>query len=446
MLPNPYCPSKARICLSHYLDQQGAQLPKTLRKRTLKDGTVQHYAVRGRLVSDGAEKTLWALIRLAIKEALELRKTPMLAESADAATPPPVAVNSEELARTSVRGLRVSGRTIRNHIAEGLQAGILLRKKFRGRQHDYYVWVNPRFLWEMPQEAEKTTLAADFQATGNGGATLPPGTNFPPKGVHEPDKATEIETGLVDKLPTVSTLTQPIQHQATHSGYTGLLPAGEKAAPGPQTPLDAPNVPPTPSAPTAPPASAPGPKTRLARRQHDMVREAWWAFQREVYGPRHMRFSEEQGRLALNAAYFGIYGGFPADWPLRYQERYHEQVLERIGLVAAYFARNPEKYPPMPYAEHVPGKGYFDKENERGFIGTMKWYQTHLMHRQQRALADALRRARRELRQHALGMAAKKVQAKTTLELFRFHEQRLRQLGPQALERFYQHFSRPVVA
>jgi hypothetical protein len=123
MLPNPYCPSKARICLSYYLDQQSAQLPKTLRKRTLKDGTVQHYAVRGRLVSDGAEKTLWALIRLAIKQALELRKTPLLAESADAATPPPVAVNSEELARTSVRGLRVSGRTIRNHIAEGLQAG-----------------------------------------------------------------------------------------------------------------------------------------------------------------------------------------------------------------------------------------------------------------------------------------------------------------------------------
>jgi hypothetical protein len=290
------------------------------------------------------------------------------------------------------------------------------------------------------------TLTTDFQAAQSGVASLPPGTNFPPKGVHELGKATEIETGLVDKLPTDSTLAQPVRNQATHSGYTGLLPAGEKGAPGPETHLDAPNAAPTPSVPAAPLVSTLGPRTRLARRQHDMVREAWWAFQREVYAPRGMRFSEEQSRLALNAAYFGIYGGFPDDWPLRHQERYHEQVLERIGLVAAYFARNPEKYPPMPYAEHVAGKGYFDKENERGFIGTMRWYQTHLLHRQQRALADALRRARREMRQHALGAASKKVQAKTTLELFRFHEERLRQLGPQALERFYQHFSRPVVA
>ncbi|MDO7876014.1 hypothetical protein Q5H93_14820 [Hymenobacter sp. ASUV-10] len=431
---------------SQFIDRQSEKLHKVWRKRTLKDGTVQHYAVRPSILSDGAEKTGWALIRLAIRAVLELRKTPLLAQELASGDPPPLAVNSEELARTGVRGKRVAGRTIRNHITELLQAGILLRKKFRGRQHDYYVWVNPRFLWETPQEAEKTTPQADFQATGNGVATLPPGTNFPPKGVHEPVKATEMETGHVDKLLPVSTLAQPIQHQATHSGYTGLLPADEKAAPGPETPPDASQAAVTPSESVAPPASAPGPKTRLARRQHDMVREAWWAFQREVYGPRNMRFSEEQGRLALNAAYFGIYGGFPADWPLTYQERYHEQVLERIGLVAAYFTRNPEKYPPMPYAEHVAGKGYFDAENERGFIGTMKWYQTHLMHRQQRAMAEGLSRARREMSQHLRGVAPKKVQSKTTLELYRYHEQRMRTISPQALERFYQHFSRPVVA
>ena len=100
----------------------------------------------------------------------------------------------------------------------------------------------------------------------------------------------------------------------------------------------------------------------------------------------------------------------------------------------------------MPYAEHVAGAGYFDEANQRGFIGTMAWYTTHLAHRQQRALADGLKRARRELRQHAQGTAPKRVQAKTTLELYRYHEQRLQKLGPQALDRFYQHFARPVVA
>jgi hypothetical protein len=447
MLPIPHCPSKSRITFSQFIDEQGAKLPMVVRTRTLKkDGTVQHYAVRPSLISDGAEKTGWAILRLAIKAVLELRKTPLLAEAGDGATPPPVALNSEELCRTGVRGKRVSARTIRNHIDELLQAGILLRKQFRGRQRDYYLWVHPRFLWETPAMAEKTAPAPVFQQGQFATLSPPNGTNFPPKGVHELVKATEIETGPVDKLLPVSMPAQPVQNQATHSGYTGLLPASEKGAPGPETTPDGANAPAIPSTSVAPVAAPERPKTRLARRQHDMALEAWWAAQRELYGPRGITFTEQQGLLALQAMYQGVYGGFPADWPLTHQERYHEQVLERIGLAAAYFARNPEKYPPMPYAEHVPGAGYFDAENQRGFIGTMQWYKTHLHHRQQRALADGLRRARRELRQHAQGTAPKKVQAKTTLELYRFHEERMRQLGPNALERFYQHFSRPIMA
>jgi hypothetical protein len=50
------------------------------------------------------------------------------------------------------------------------------------------------------------------------------------------------------------------------------------------------------------------------------------------------------------------------------------------------------------------------------------------------------------VRQHAQGTAPKRVQEKTTLELYRYHEERMRKLGMGALERFYTHFSRPVVA
>jgi hypothetical protein len=99
----------------------------------------------------------------------------------------------------------------------------------------------------------------------------------------------------------------------------------------------------------------------------------------------------------------------------------------------------------MPYAEHVAGAGYFDAANTRGFIGTLKWFATHLAHRQQRALADGLRRARRELRQHAQGTAPSGCRP-NPLELYRYHEQRLQKLGDAALERFYQHFARLVTA
>ena len=459
MLPLPYCPSKARVALSEFIDQRSAALPKTTRTRTLKartrkDGTVvpartEAYQVRASILSDGAEKTAWALIRLALKAVAEVRAVPLLQLEAASAAPlvaPPVSTNSEALCRTSVRGKRVAGRTVRNHLAEMKAAGIVTRTQFRGRQRDYQVWINPKFLWETgekaAQRAEKPRVAkAAFSA-------LPPpkATNFPPKGVHEPLQATEIETGQVDKLLAQRGQAPPAGSQATPSGYTGQPAPSVEAAQAPKEATGrAADTVPTLETKTA--ATRPlGPKTALATRQRNMVLEFWWAAQRELYAPLNQLFTEEQGRLACNAIYFGVYGGFSPDWPLHQQEKYHEQALERLGLAAGYFARNPAKYPPMPYAEHVEGAGYFDAANEKGFVGTMKWYATHLAHRGQRALADGLRRARRELRQHAQGTAPKRAQAKTTLELYRYHENKMRQLGPHALDRFYQHFARPVVA
>jgi hypothetical protein len=458
MLPVPYCPSKARIALSEYIEQRSAQLPKTWRTRTLKartrkDGTLvpartEQYAVRGSILSDGAEKTAWAFIRLALKAVGEVRKVPLLLDATPAGelTPPPVATNSEAICRTSVRGKRVAGRTVRNHLAEMKAAGIITRMQFRGRQRDYYVWINPLFLWEAGEKAAQTAEKPPFQQAAFSALQPPEGTNFPPKGVHEPSQATEIETGEVDKCIAQRGQAQPGVQQATPSGYTGQPVRPAEAAPATKQgtggaadavgPLEA----------KTPPTGPQGPKTVVAKRQRDMVLEFWWAAQRELYAPLNQLFTEEQGRLACNAIYFGVYGGFPADWPLHQQERYHEQALERLGLAAGYFARNPHKYPPMPYAEHMEGAGYFDAANTKGFVGTMAWYATHLVHRGQRALADGLRRARRELRQHALGTAPKRAQAKTTLELYRYHEERLRKLGPQALERFYQHFARPAAA
>ena len=466
MLPIPYCFSKARIALSEYIDRRSATLPKTtrtrtLKARTLKDGTLvpartETYAVRGSILSDGAEKTAWALIRLGLKVVAEVRSVPLLLDAASpgASTgvsaaplaPPPVSTNSEALCRTTVRGKRVAGRTVRNHLAEMKRAGIVTRVQFRGRQHDYQVWLNPQFLWENSEKPAETTQKPRFQPAAFAAVAPPKGTNFPPKGVHEPLQATEIETGQVDKLLAQRGQEEPGVQQATPSGYTGQPAHPGQAAQAPKKGTGAANDAVLPAKPVTPAVGAPGPKTRLAQRQRNMALEFWWAAQKELYAPINQLFTEEQQRLALNTIYFGVYGGFPADWPLHQQEKYHEQALERLGLAAGYFARNPHKYPPMPYAEHVEGAGYFDAANQKGFIGTMAWYKTHLAHRGQRALADGLRRARRELRQHALGTAPKRAQAKTTLELYRYHEAKMRQLGPPALERFYQHFSRPAVA
>ena len=459
MLPIPYCPSKARVTLSEFIDQRSAALPKTtrtrtLKPRTLKDGTVvpartDCYQVRGSILSDGAEKTAWALIRLALKAVAEVRGVPLLLLEAASDAPlaaPPVSTNSEALCRTNVRGKRVAGRTVRNHLAEMKRAGIVTRTQFRGRQRDYQVWINPEFLWEAGEKPAQTAEKLRFEKAAFSAVQPPNGTNFPPKGVHEPIQATEIETGNVDKLVAQRSPAGPDTNQATPSGYTGQPGQPDDAAQATKKSTGgAPDVVLS-SEPPAPAAAPQGPKTQLAERQRNMILEFWWAAQRELYAPRGQKFTEEEQRQALNAIYFGVYGGFGAGWTLSQQEKYHEQALERLGLAAGYFARNPYKYPPLPYAEHLEGCGYFDAANKKGFVGTMAWYATHLAHRGQRALADGLRRARREMRQHAQGTAPKRAQAKTTLELYRYHENKMRELGNPALDRFYQHFSRPVVA
>lgn len=444
MLPAPFTYSKSRLALSQHLEARSAALPPTTRTRTLKKtGAVQEYEVRASIISDGAEKTGWALVRAALATVAQVRQVPALAGDYDAATPPPLSTNSEALCRAQNRGRRVSARTVRNHLAELEAAGVITKRKFRGRRHDFQVWINPEFLWNTAGKAAEAPVSGFQKSTAYDAITPVSGTNFPPKEVHELLATEEIETGPVDKL-----LGVPAQAagQATPSGYAGLpakpgTPARgqKKAAGGAAAPAPAP----TPPAAQAP---ASGPKSALAQRQADMCRELWWAAQREIYGPADRRFTDEQSRKALKAIWYGVYGGFADDFHRIKWERYHEQALERIGLAAGYFRRNPEKYAPTPWAEHTPGTGYFDSANERGFQGTLAWYTTHLAHRLNRASAEGLRRARRELRQHTQGTAPKRVQAKTYLDLFRYHEDKFRRMGEQALNRFYQHFSRPVVA
>ncbi|MBH8567547.1 hypothetical protein KB206_01530 [Microvirga sp. STS02] len=284
MLPIPYCPSKARVALSEFIDERSAALPKTWRTRKRKDGTVQQYAVRGSIISDGAEKTGWALIRLALKAVAEVRSIPLLLEAASDAplVPPPVSTNSEALCKTTVRGKRVAGRSVRNHIGELERAGVITRKLFRGRRHDYQVWVNPEFLWETGEKPAKMAPAASFQKAAFSPVEPPLGTNFPPKGVHEPIQATEIETGNVDKLVAQRSPAGPALNQATPSGYTGQPAQPCEAAPAPKKGSGGANDVVLGSGTTAPVAVPHRPKTRLAERQRNMILEFWWAAQREL--------------------------------------------------------------------------------------------------------------------------------------------------------------------
>lgn len=203
------------------------------------------------------------------------------------------------------------------------------------------------------------------------------------------------------------------------------------------------------SGPSALAAPGTGQKKHLPEWQQEMVRDFWAIAWRDLYHPRGQNFTPDEQRKALNAIYLGVYNGFGEHWeqlPPHAQKRYHDVALERLGLAAAYFRRNLHKYPPLPWAEYLPGAGYFDAENARGFVKTWEWHEQQRVHRMQRATAEGLRKARRVFTQHCLGKAPQRYQQKSTLDLYRFFETQFKKLGQPALHRFRLYFDTPPVA
>jgi hypothetical protein len=436
--------SQARRRLSEFIEAKSDGIPPTVRTRKVKNREgeefIQSYAVSGRAICDGAEKTIWAIYRLAIKGMEQLRRVPELTlDDACVSDLPPVATNCKELCKAKVRGMRVSDRTIRSHINAGLKLGVFVKKKFRGTKANFYVWVNPDFLRaclvDNPKNAVQNAVEAVPASNAEGRISTPESTMFPLNKLLE-QFSKEIETGNVEKL---------LLHEAPDAGGQGNKREkrgesdGKKGTGGPgaaserrtggEMPAEA-----------AAAMLANRPKAALSTRQRDMVQEATLAAWRVLYTPRGVTFNDDQYRKFLNTVWAGVYGGFPADWPVANQLRYHEQVLERIDMVAGYFARNPSKYPPLPYAEYVAGTGYFDAENPQGFIKTQEWWAKQQTNRINRKIAEALKSARREWRQHLHGNGPKKVMKRSLLELFRYHENRFKQWGSAALEKFYQNF------
>jgi hypothetical protein len=154
-------------------------------------------------------------------------------------------------------------------------------------------------------------------------------------------------------------------------------------------------------------------------------------------------FNAEAERLAKNAiwqdVFFGFQEGGPSDWL-----SWMPGLQRRVELAAAYLQRNPSHYPPLPYAEVVNGRGYFDVDNQRGFAGTRAWWLKEQKRKGQGALERALDEAVLELGQRQrldAGQqrvtASKRARQKELPELHRFHQTKLfRMGGDDALHRF----------
>jgi hypothetical protein len=424
LLPLPYTPSAAQRQLTAYLKKLKSALPAQVRTRTIK-GVQQHYLVQPKACSDGARTTARLLCVYGVEVVVQLRRVPLLLEEAtDAApehrTPPPISTNCEALARA--RG--ISARAVRDHLQELLKIGVITRKNNRGWQANFELFLAPALVWQKEppaaQEGPKKRQYAPSQPSEVR-------TNFPPILVQDRQDTRKVEIGQVEKLVTPPAPAGP----GELTGNTGPQQAPKPAPPRPTTPRQ-----------TTKAGQGGAAAAHLQAEQLGRVTQAWHYAQKRLYSGR--KFTEYEHERAREAIWYGTYGGFglsatPAEW-----ERYHNEVLHRIDLVARYLERHPEKSLPSPYAEFVKGAGYFDAENARGFAGTDAWLARAEATNRERSITRALLKARQQLKAHRLGIAPKRVQAMTNVQLFRYHETKLRAFGPDVLQRYYAQVANPT--
>ncbi len=419
MLPLPYTPRAAYGKLAQHLRQLRAQGPPVLRTRTV-NGIQAQYHVRPKAISDGAQATMRVLLLWQIEAVEQVRRVPLLQEAATDArpTPPPVATNNEQLAAYR----QLSARAIRDHLRELLAVGLLARKVFRGTKANFELYLNPAFVWPATKLTDKGLKQPKKAHRPPAAAPAPP-TTLPLIVPLEKQDKKEIEIGPVEKL--VGEAPGDVL-----TGNTGPQ-AGSKPAPTP------------PSSPRQATKEGQGgaAAAQLQAERLGLVMQAFHYAWKRIYPSCNFDATEQE--KFQRAIWYGVYRGFgPALSPQQWQ-RYHDQVLQRIDLVAAYFQRHPHKFAPSPYAEFVVGTGYFDYQNTNGFVGTEAWLARQEANQRQRTIARALLRARRELKAHRLGLAPKRQREMTNLQLFRLHEAKLRAFGPDALRRYYAQVAQP---
>jgi hypothetical protein len=137
-------------------------------------------------------------------------------------------------------------------------------------------------------------------------------------------------------------------------------------------------------------------------------------------------FTEHEQTLWKKAVWNGVYRGFEANLSEKEWEQYHESALKRLGMVARYLLRHPNRYLPKPYAEFVADTGYFDAANQHGFVATETWYARKQAADLQLSLTRDLNAAKRMLNAHRLGLAPRRHQEKTRMQLYRYLENKLR--------------------
>ncbi|GAB2780545.1 hypothetical protein GCM10027275_25120 [Rhabdobacter roseus] len=347
-------------------------------------------------------------------------------------SPPSLRTNNVRLAPYC----RCTDRTVRNHLKRLRELGFI-RTKFHGTRQDFEVWISPKFLFGPEPEAPARPLEAAPHGLFEGQNPK----DFPLKSTHREI----IEKGETTKADMF------VGHGENSQGQRGR-------AETPALPLEAPVVSgrredqagggaaPRRAA-MAPQRAAQGPMPQspkgLPQKHLKMLVEFWIYAWRVIYPGRE--FSAQQQEKALAAIMTGVYNNFTD--PLTDAEWLNVQVyqLGKLDKAGRYYENHPDAYRPDPYAVHKAGKGYFDRENHRGFIGIEAWVKKDKIelkkrrddYAHQKRCDRLLVTARRDFLKLRTGQPPRKeVAGKTEIGLYLYYDAIFAGLGTQYKDRF----------
>lgn len=368
-------------------------------------------------------------------------------ELQDPASPPGLRTNAVYIGKDA----RCTDRTVRNHLAV-LRELDCIETKFHGSKRNFEVWIKPRFLYgdgagPEPQNALETAPEGKERKI------------FPHTSTHREIIGTE--KGNADMFikhgedcqgqggKTDSWGEPPLAGRAQHrevnvapGGAGGemaaIVPSGHVFQNWDRNLEEARTL--LPKKPAMP--------TGIDKKFFLMLMDFWLYAWKVIYPNRD--FSREQQEKAIAAIAAGVYNNFDGDRTEQQWFEFQQIQMAKLDKAGRFYDNHPDAYRPDPYAVHIPGKGYFDAINLKGFVGIDAWIKKDSIRnaRNRQAYADQaeartkrgealLRTARRDFeKQRKNEKPRNEVAGKDQLALFQYYNVIFAGLGKKWQEAF----------
>ena len=410
----------------------------------------QTYERRTKAISDGAQTTGKALI-LSYANYYRMKMEAM-PDGWYSDGMPSLNTNSEKMA-----GFRqnVCGRTVRNHIRELKEIGLIVDYKFHGSSRDYQLWLDPVVIFGAenvsltggkPEFLESTNTGivpfSEASSTGLEGvqSTLN-GTNFPHKQPLETQGYNKTTIRKVDKsdLSRIqshgNTASTPKSMTQWHGNVGGL---GAAARENLQESVDksAKNV--DKCAKSVDKWQSPGvgkDYERLHRFYQNSIREFWKYATLSLW--EGTEFTEYEFLRSADQILDAIYRPFLKDkHNLEQFNEFQNELMRAVDVARKHYERHPEQYPGDPYSLTEFPSGYFDKNNARGFRIPMAWRFNNKAAQHEDTGKRMVKTAIMHIKNHELGKAPKQLQIKTLSQVVDFYVTKMKRYDNETQKDF----------